>query len=57
MKLDDENEVAALFQKSVHVSNKPDIQFDMNAKRFLFRIMSEVITEQGQSSVPISQVW
>jgi len=46
MKLDDEEEVADLFQKSVQVS-KPDapVQFDMTAKRFLFKIMSEITTQ------------
>lgn len=46
MKLDDEEEVADLFQKSVQVS-KADapVQFDMTAKRFLFKIMSEITTQ------------
>ena len=47
--MDDENEVAALFQKSVQVSKKADepkkADFDLQSKRFLFKLMSEVTTQ------------
>lgn len=42
MRIDDEQDVADLLQKSMTVSQRPEILFDMPTKRYLYKLMSEV---------------
>ena len=46
MKLDDEHDDVDKILKSMTVSQKPDFLFDIASKRYLFKILSEVTSQE-----------
>ena len=52
VKVDDQEEVSQLFQKSVKVST-----IDMSVKKFVYKIIGEISNQIGKGKVPTKEIW